>query len=125
VTTFLELWRGRVRSLATFGDSLTQALSIADPSLRWANRLAEALGASTLYNRGLSGTVLQSSPAAGGLPRADNGRSRYAHDLLGPERGDVVAILYSAICPMPASPSARRMALPARRASLTSVTPAR
>jgi lysophospholipase L1-like esterase len=94
VTTFLERWRGHVRALATFGDSITQALHIPDPATRWVNRLGAMLGATTLYNRGLSGTVLQNSPAAGGAPRRDNGRSRYRRDLLGPERGDVVAILY-------------------------------
>lgn len=91
--TFLERWRGRARSLAAFGDSITQALHILIPEQRWANRLAAMLGA-VLYNKGLSGTVLQSSPAAGGAQRAGNGRSRYERDLLGTERADVIAILY-------------------------------
>lgn len=94
MTSFLERWRGQVRSLATFGDSLTQALSIHEPAQRWANRLAARLGAATLHNRGLSGRVMQSSPDASGKPRSDNGHSRYRRDLLGAERGDVVAILY-------------------------------
>jgi lysophospholipase L1-like esterase len=38
--------------------------------------------------------VLQNSPDASGLPRAENGFSRYARDLLGPDRADLVAILY-------------------------------
>jgi lysophospholipase L1-like esterase len=91
--TFLERWRGRARSLATFGDSITQALHIDPPAARWANRLAALLGVS-LVNRGLSGTVLQNSPDATGKPRAGNGRSRYAADLLGPGRTDLVAIVY-------------------------------
>ncbi|RYE72299.1 MAG: SGNH/GDSL hydrolase family protein, partial [Hyphomicrobiales bacterium] len=91
--TFIEQWGGRAGVLATFGDSITQALHIADPALRWANRLAGMLGA-TLVNRGLSGTVMQASPAADGVPRQDNGRGRYERDLLGPERADVIAILY-------------------------------
>jgi lysophospholipase L1-like esterase len=91
--TFVERWRGRARSLAAFGDSITQALHIPLPEQRWANRLATMLGA-VLYNKGLSGTVLQSSPAADGNPRANNGRSRYERDLLGGERADVIAILY-------------------------------
>ncbi len=91
--TFLEHWRGRARSLAAFGDSITQAMHIPLPAERWANRLAAMLGA-ILYNKGLSGTVLQSSPAAAGAPHADNGRSRYERDLLGTARADVVAILY-------------------------------
>jgi lysophospholipase L1-like esterase len=91
MTTFLERWRGRARSLAAFGDSITQAFHITPPEMRWANRLAAMLGA-TLLNHGLSGTVLQSSPAAGGTPRPDNGHMRY-RELLAP-RTDVVAILY-------------------------------
>jgi lysophospholipase L1-like esterase len=93
VSTFLERWQGRVRSLATFGDSITEALHIPVPEHRWANRLAAMLGA-VLRNHGISGTVLQSSPDASGKPRANNGRGRYKSDLLGPDRADVVAILY-------------------------------
>jgi lysophospholipase L1-like esterase len=93
VTTFLERWRGRVRTLATFGDSITEALHIPDPADRWSNQLAQALGA-RLHNHGISGTVLQNSPDASGLPRDRNGRSRYEQDLLGPTRADLVAILY-------------------------------
>ncbi len=37
---------------------------------------------------------MQASPAASGAPRENNGRGRYERDLLGAERGDVVAILY-------------------------------
>jgi lysophospholipase L1-like esterase len=91
--SFLATWRGRAGVLATFGDSLTEALTMADPADRWANRLAEALGA-RLLNRGLSGTVLQDSPAAGRTPLADNGLSRFRRDLLGTDRADVIAILY-------------------------------
>jgi lysophospholipase L1-like esterase len=93
MTSFLMRWRGRARSLAAFGDSITQALHIADAEARWPNRLARLLGA-RLDNRGLSGTVLQSSPDAGGLPRPGNGRQRYEAALLGRERADVIAILY-------------------------------
>ena len=52
MTTFVERWRGQAGALATFGDSVTQAVHIADPATRWANRLAAMLGAETLYNRG-------------------------------------------------------------------------
>lgn len=93
MTTFAERWRGRARSLATFGDSITQALHITPPEARWANRLAALIGAK-LDNRGLSGTVMQNSPAADGVPRENNGRSRYERDLLGDDRADVIAILY-------------------------------
>jgi lysophospholipase L1-like esterase len=93
MTTFAKRWRGRAGSIATFGDSITQALHIGPPEARWANRLAALLGA-TLDNRGLSGTVMQNSPAANGVPRENNGRSRYERDLLGENRPDVIAILY-------------------------------
>jgi lysophospholipase L1-like esterase len=93
MTSFVEHWRGRARSLAAFGDSITQALHLADPEARWANRLARLLGA-RLDNRGLSGTVLQASPDASGQPRPGNGRQRYEADLLGRERADLIAILY-------------------------------
>ncbi len=93
MTTFLERWRGRAKLLATFGDSITEAAHIPNADDRWSNRLARALGA-RLDNRGRSGTVLQSSPDASGEPRADNGHGRYARELLGPDRADVIAILY-------------------------------
>ena len=93
MTTFAERWTGRARSLAAFGDSITQALHISPPEARWANRLAALLGV-TLDNRGLSGTVMQNSPAAGGTPRENNGRSRYERDLLAEPRADLIAILY-------------------------------
>lgn len=93
MTTFLERWRGRARSLAAFGDSITQAIHIPQAEDRWANRLAGALGVA-LRNCGLSGTVVQNSPGAAGTPLPGNGRSRFARDLLGPDRADLVAILY-------------------------------
>jgi lysophospholipase L1-like esterase len=93
VTSFFERWAGQARSLATFGDSITEGLTIPEMPARWANRLAARLGA-RLYNRGISGTVLQSSPAAGGAPRDHNGHGRFSRDLLGAERGELIAILY-------------------------------
>ena len=93
MTTFAERWSGQAGSLATFGDSITEGLTIPVPAARWADRLAARLGV-RLHNRGISGTVMQSSPAAGGAPRDNNGHGRYRRDLLGAERGDVVAILY-------------------------------
>jgi len=93
VTSFAERWTGRAKSLATFGDSITQAAHVPVPEDRWSNRLANRLGARP-SNHGISGTVLQSSPDAGGRPRANNGHGRYVRDLLGNERADVIAILY-------------------------------
>ena len=88
MTSFLERWAGKASALATFGDSITEGLTIPEMPARWANRLASRLGA-RLYNRGISGTVMQSSPAAGGAPRDHNGHGRFYRDLLGAERGDV------------------------------------
>jgi lysophospholipase L1-like esterase len=93
VISFLERWAGKASSLATFGDSITEGLTIPEMPARWANRLASRLGV-RLYNRGISGTVMQSSPAAGGAPRDHNGHDRFDRDLLGAERGDLIAILY-------------------------------
>lgn len=93
MTSFAHTWAGRATSLATFGDSITEGLTIPEIPARWANRLASMLGV-RLHNRGISGTVMQSSPAAGGKPRDNNGHGRFRRDLLGAERGDVLAILY-------------------------------
>ncbi|HQZ11287.1 MAG TPA: SGNH/GDSL hydrolase family protein [Devosia sp.] len=93
MTTFADHWRGRARSLATFGDSITEATHIAPPDARWSNILAADLGAA-LSNRGLSGTTLQNSPMHTGAPRPGNGVDRFEADLLGPHRADVIAILY-------------------------------
>jgi lysophospholipase L1-like esterase len=93
VTSFADRWRGHAKSLATFGDSITEAAHISPPEARWSNILAADLGAS-LSNRGLSGTVMQHSLMHTGAPRPGNGRDRYEADLLGPGRTDVVAVLY-------------------------------
>ena len=93
MTNFAQHWRGRATSLATFGDSITEGLTIPEIRARWANCLASMLDV-RLYNRGLSGTVMQSSPAADGQALYNNGHRRFRRDLLGAERGDVVAILY-------------------------------
>ena len=94
MTGFAEHLQARgARSLATFGDSITEGMSATSPERRWANRLAERLGA-TLDNQGIAGTVLQQSPTADGQPKPNSGRARYARDLLGPQRCDALAILY-------------------------------
>ena len=93
MTGFAQRWTGKARSLAAFGDSITQALHISPPEARWANRLAALLGV-RLDNRGLSGTVMQNSPDVSGTPREHNGRSRFARDLLAEPRPDLIAILY-------------------------------
>jgi lysophospholipase L1-like esterase len=94
MTTFAEHWQGRARSLAVFGDSITAGSEASVPQHSWANLLADRLGVARLDNRGISATVLQNSPDATGRPRADNGLSRYARDLLAAERADLIAMLY-------------------------------
>lgn len=93
MTSFAERWTGRVRSLAVFGDSIAAGSGASTPQRSWANVLATKLGA-TLDNRGISATVLQSSPDASGRPRANNGLGRYRQHLLGDDRADLIAILY-------------------------------
>jgi hypothetical protein len=51
VTSFLERWAGKASALATFGDSITEGLTIPEMPARWANRLASRLGARTLQPR--------------------------------------------------------------------------
>ena len=80
------------RSISVFGDSITAGASVPEAS-RWANRLAAQLEL-TLRNKGVSGTLLQSSPDINGMPRAGNGMDRFRRDLLGEERCDLIAILY-------------------------------
>lgn len=80
------------KTLTAFGDSITAGASV-EPDVRWANRLSDALGLH-LHNKGISGTVLQNSADADNRPRANNGFSRFRQDLLGPERSDLVVILY-------------------------------
>jgi lysophospholipase L1-like esterase len=91
---FAEHWRGRAQSLAVFGDSITAGSAASAPERRWPNLLAQRIGVERLANKGISGTVLQGSADADGRPRPDNGLGRHARDLLGPERADIVAILY-------------------------------
>lgn len=81
------------RSLTTFGDSITFGMSATTPERTWPILLAGEMGV-TLINKGIPGTVLQSSPAMTGEPRPDNGWSRHRADLLGPDRADCIAILY-------------------------------
>jgi lysophospholipase L1-like esterase len=93
VTSFADHVRaGGKRTVTAFGDSVTAGASVAEAD-RWANRFAAGLGL-VLRNKGISGTVLQSSVDADGRPRAQNGFGRFRQDLLGADRSDLVAILY-------------------------------
>lgn len=93
MTTFADHWRGRAKSLATFGDSITAGSAASTPDRSWAKLLASGLRAD-LRNKGISGTVMQRSVMHAGEPRPGNGRDRYEADLLGVDRADAIAILY-------------------------------
>lgn len=82
------------RSLAVFGDSITEGMSASRPELRWADRLAAIIGTPVLFNRGIGGTVMQQSPMADGRAKSNSGRARFERDLLGEERADVIVIAY-------------------------------
>jgi lysophospholipase L1-like esterase len=83
--------RRHVRTLAAFGDSITEGAGGSSPASAWASLLALGLGA-RLINRGRGGTVLQSTPVRDG--RGGSGVSRFRQDLLADDRADCVAILY-------------------------------
>lgn len=91
---FAERWSGRAQSLAVFGDSITAGSGASSAQHSWANLLARSIGVARVDNRGISATVLQSSPDAGGRPRPNNGFGRYREHLLGEDRADLIAILY-------------------------------
>lgn len=94
MTDFASLARkSGARSLATFGDSITFGMSATTPERAWPSLLAAEMNV-TLVNKGISGTVLQNSPAMDGEPRPNNGWSRHKADLLGSDRADRIAILY-------------------------------
>lgn len=80
-----------MRTLAAFGDSITEGAGATAPENAWAARLALELGA-RLVNKGLSGTVLQATPVHDG--RGGSGVSRFRNDLLGPDRAGCIALLY-------------------------------
>ncbi|MGO7779478.1 SGNH/GDSL hydrolase family protein [Rhizobium ruizarguesonis] len=83
-----------VASLVGFGDSITVGLQSSDAAHQWLNIVSTALGAGTPLNQGIAGTVLQNSNDSGGSPRANNGRDRYAADLLGANKREMVAVAY-------------------------------
>ena len=83
--------RRRDRSLAVFGDSITEGAGASSPERSWATLLTLDLNV-RLVNKGLGGTVLQSTPIHDG--RGGNGVSRFPDDLLGADRADCIALLY-------------------------------
>lgn len=89
---FAETVRSRgARSLAAFGDSITEGVGASSPARGWAALLARELGV-RLVDKGRSGTVLQATPVRDG--RGGSGVSRFRADLLGDDRADGIAILY-------------------------------
>jgi lysophospholipase L1-like esterase len=90
--TFAETARrNHARTLAVFGDSITEGAGASSTDRSWASLLALTLGA-RLINRGIGGTVMQSTPIHDG--RQGNGVSRFDQDLLGEDRADCIAIFY-------------------------------
>ena len=90
--TFAEtVRRDHVRTLAVFGDSITEGAGASTAEHGWASQLALMLGA-RLINRGIGGTVMQATPIHDG--RGGNGVSRFRQHLLDEDRADCIAILY-------------------------------
>lgn len=90
--TFAETARrDHARTLAVFGDSITEGAGASSAEHSWASQLALMLCA-RLINRGIGGTVMQSTPIRDG--RGGNGVSRFRQDLLGEDRADCITILY-------------------------------
>lgn len=81
------------KSLAVFGDSISVGLNASAPQRSWAALLGQAAGIAEVRNHAFAGTILQSAPMANGMPRQDNGVSRW-QELIGPQRADALAILY-------------------------------
>jgi lysophospholipase L1-like esterase len=85
-----------VASVAGFGSSTMEGDAATTTAARALNLAAAALGAGTIRNQGLGGTVLQNSPDASGAPRANNGRDRFVGALLGANQSGRLFILYGA-----------------------------
>lgn len=81
-------------SIVGFGDSIMAGQLASDAAHRWINIIAAHVGAGTPLNAGIAGTVLQNSNDSGGSPRPDNGRDRYAADVLGANKRDAIFIAY-------------------------------
>lgn len=80
-------------SFGAIGDSITNR-ETATSGNAWIDLVAAAMSAGTPLNQGISGTVLQNSPDASGIPRANNGRDRYLASLLGANKRDGVFVAY-------------------------------
>ena len=85
-----------VASVVGFGSSSMAGSGATSTAWRALNLIATAMGATTIRNQGINGTVLQNSPDASGSPRANNGRDRFVAALLGGNRSDRACLLYGA-----------------------------
>ena len=85
-----------VASVAGFGSSTMAGDAASSTARRALNLIATGMGAATIRNQGVNGTVLQNSPDASGSPRASNGRDRFAAALLGANKSGRVCLLYGA-----------------------------
>jgi len=80
--------------IRVFGDSITAGFNASHPHLAWPALFAAELGALSLRNHAIPGTVLQTAPLADGKARADSGVSRFAGALLDAPHRDAILILY-------------------------------
>jgi lysophospholipase L1-like esterase len=91
VTTGLRSCRrfNAVGSISGFGDSITHGAGASRPSHAWLNVLADDLRATGVNNQGVDGTVFQTTRNLPG-----NGASRWREALTGPNKTEMVFILY-------------------------------
>jgi lysophospholipase L1-like esterase len=81
-------------STARFGDSIVWGAAGSDLAHEWAHIVSLAWGATTDYNAAISGTVLQNSNGSGAAPLTNNGRDRFAADLLGANKQEALIFAY-------------------------------
>ena len=85
-----------VATVSGFGSSTIEGDGASGAAAYALTLIGGAMGAGTIRNKGIAGTVLQNSIASGGSALASNGRDRFAADLLGANRSDRLYILYGA-----------------------------
>lgn len=85
-----------VASVVGFGSSTMAGDGASSTARRALTLIAGGMGAATIRNQGINGTVLQNSPDASGSPRAGNGRDRFVAALLGGNKSDRACLLYGA-----------------------------
>lgn len=83
-------------SVAGFGSSTMEGDGASSAAAAALALIGGAVGAATVRNKGIGGTVLQNSADSSGAARSQNGRDRFAADLLGANLSDRLFILYGA-----------------------------